>query len=338
MARIDIRLRNFKHCVRPKDSLSLHALSEKSADYTSSTSIHLGPRQRDSKASKKGSTLSSALYRGRVLQSSVSSPQKRGQYASSYRPKRLKSIHRKSPLPNGTPLKHKNTAQTRSIHDKNGSKGCLSVGCSSSRLPKVSALCLEKSDFPVQSSSLRSKHSTSGVHKIAKASSGSSEEKRRSPCDLPGRYPDNRFECERNTPVHRNGNDSTRIARLYNQPGQVDSQSYSGDNLFGVHHQFGQSDLVFAPRHRNQHSLTLSPNAGQAKSYSPSYSSDLGYSRICSSSDMEGPSPLSHASSAANTGITTKPRQLCKRGGPFGSIPARTALVGSEHHIMMAVL
>ena len=216
MARIEIRPQNFKH-VRPKDSLSLHALSEKSADYTSSTSIHLGPRQRDSKASKKGSTLSSALYRGRVLQSSVSSPQERGQYAS--RPKRLKSIHRKSPLPNGTPLKHKNTAQTRSIHDKTGSKRCLSVSCSSSRLPKVSALCLEKSGSPVQSSSLRSKHSTSGVHKIVKASSGLSEEKRHSPCDLPGRYPDNRIECEINTPVHRNGNDSTRIPRLYNEQG-----------------------------------------------------------------------------------------------------------------------
>ena len=138
-----------------------------------------------------------------------------------------------------------------------------------------------------------------------------------------------------NTPVHRNGNDSTRIPRLYNQQGQVDSQSNSGDNLFGVHHQFSQNDLVFAPRQRNQHSLTLSPNAGPAKSYSPSYSSDLGYSRICSSSDIEGPSPLSHASSAANTGITTKPQQLCsKRGGPFGSIQARTALVGSEHQIM----
>ena len=92
--------------------------------------------------------------------------------------------------------------------------------------------------------------------------------------------------------------------------------------------------LFLPPRQRNQHSPTMSPNAGPAKSYSPSYSSDLGYSRICSSSDMEGPSPLSHASSAANTGITTKPQQLCKRGGPFGSIQARTALVGSEHHIM----
>ena len=93
MARIEVGPRNFKHYVWLKDSFSLHALSKISADC---------PRQQ---AFRKGITLSTAFYRGSVLQSSVSCPQKRGQYATSYKPQCFKPIPRKSPFPNGTLLK-----------------------------------------------------------------------------------------------------------------------------------------------------------------------------------------------------------------------------------------
>ena len=59
----------------------------------------------------------------------------------------------------GTSLKHKNSTKTRSFHDQTRSKGCISVSGSSSRLPKVSSLRLEKSDLSIQGSPLRSEHS-----------------------------------------------------------------------------------------------------------------------------------------------------------------------------------
>ena len=145
MARTDFRPRNFKHCVRRKNSIPLHALSKTSSDYTGSTRISLNSRQQDTKAFRKRSPLSSATYSGRLLQSFISSPQKGGKHATGHRSQCLKSIHRKPPFLNGTSLKHKNSTKTRSFHDQTRSKGCISVSRSSSRLPKVSSLRLEKS-------------------------------------------------------------------------------------------------------------------------------------------------------------------------------------------------
>ena len=278
--------------------------------------------------------MSSALYRGRVLQLSVSSPQKRGQYASSYRPKRLKSIHRKSPLPNGTPLKHKNTAQTRSIHDKTGFKDAYLSVAVHPDYQKYLRFVWKNQAFQFKALPFSLNIAPRVFKKLLKPVVAFLR-KRGVRLVI---YLDDILIIGSNVKETRQFTEMAMsllesLGFIINRE-KFDSQSNSGDNLFGVHHQFSQNDLVFAPRQRNQHSLTLSPNAGPAKSYSPSYSSDLGYSRICSSSDMVGPSALSHASSAANTGITTKPQRPCKRGGPFGSILARTALVGSEHHIM----
>ena len=74
----------------------------------------------------------------------------------------------------------------------------------------------------IRPSSSRLFPSVLAPHKIAKASSGLSGEKRYSRGDLSGRYPYNRIERERITPVHRNDDYSTQIRRLYNQQGQVD--------------------------------------------------------------------------------------------------------------------
>ena len=73
----------------------------------------------------------------------------------------------------------------------------------------------------IRPSSSRLFPSVLAPHKIAKVSSGLSEEKWCSPGDLSERYPCNRIERERNMPVHRNDDYSTQIPRLYNQQGQV---------------------------------------------------------------------------------------------------------------------
>ena len=279
VARTDFRPRNFKHCVRLKNSIPLHALSKTSSDYTGSTRISLNSRQRDLKAFRKRSPLSSAIYSGRLLQSFISSPQKGGKHATGHRSQCLKSIHRKPPFPNGTSLKHKNSTKTRSFHDQTRSKGCISVSGSSSRLPKVSSLRLEKSDLSIQGHPLRSEHSTASVHRIAKACGSLSEEKRCSHSDLPRRYSYNRIQNRGNTTVHRNGHEPTRISEIHNQQGKVDPQTNSGVSLSGLHHQLSQCDSKFASRQSNRYPITVSPTADSIKCYSPNHSSKRVHSK-----------------------------------------------------------
>ena len=201
-------------------------------------------------------------------------------------------------------------------------------------MPKVSSLRLEKSGLSIQGSPLRSEHSTASVHKIAKACGSLSEEKRCSHSDLPRRYSYNRIQNRGNTTVHRNGHEPTRISGIHNQQGKVDPQTNSGVNLSGLHHQLSQYDSKFASRQSNRHPITVSPTADSIKCYSPSHSSNFGYTRSGSSSDMESPSPLPHVTSTTDTGIATKSKQLYESRDSITTIQTGAPLVGSGDRIM----
>ena len=128
----------------------------------------------------------------------------------------------------------------------------------------------------ISASPLRFEYTPSHIHTVVKTSGSLSEEKRSSPSNLPRQHPPDRILSGRDTQVYQDSDVSSRVLRVNHQQGEIDPQSNSGTDLFGVHHKLIHHDSNLTSRQSEQCALTVLSDA----------CSNLEHARVVSASHM----------------------------------------------------
>eukprot|EP00736_Rhodelphis_marinus_P010823 Rmarinus@m.5300 len=174
---------------------------------------------------------------GRVLQSFLSSPEKRGQMAGMSRSTPPQPEDQMSEVQDGVDERCSPASRAWRLHDFGGCVGRVSSRSGTYGFSKVPSVYLEGEGMAVPGNAFRPQHSPTGVHETDAARGTASSRGRSSPRDISGRYP---YHCAHLTGfarVHAYPDPYSQGFRLRDQPAQEFADTLTCGRVSWVHDQ-----------------------------------------------------------------------------------------------------
>ena len=271
------------------------------------------------------------LYKRRVLQSSVSCPQKGWTYASGDRPECSKQVHCKRSFPDGKSKLLKDVAFARGFYDKYRFKRRIPVSCCSRTFTKVPQFYLGGEMLPIQSSPIRPVLCSEDIYQTVKTGCGLPKKEGHSSTHISERFPSFGSNEGRGYQKYSNVSNTPPVPRFYSKPQKILSYSNTNDYLPGFQHRFKVNDDC-TPSNKGPEISGMLPEADSFPNcHTAKCSKSDRSSGILSTSHLAYPSSFSALADGSDKGSADEPRMLRLSDNPFTGCPEGTRLVAGKH-------